>query len=335
MAAPAGLSSARLAARLQRHQGGGGARRDPAHGHPHSLCGAHGEKAGRQAGSLAGRQAGRSHIVLSRHLPTLCPLSPTCFPPTLRYTPHADLILPQVTQIVGAVRDDAILVSCTKGILNDSLETPNEILKRVLPPALHSRLAYLSGPSFAAEVAKQNPTAVTIASESDAVAKHVQVWGQLAGQCRDGMAAVHPQQRFAQLLTQITAALPLKVPIASLPVLPALPALHCPSLEQEMMSTPRFRCYRTHDVTGVELGGALKNVLAIACGISDGLGFGSNGRAALITRGLDEITRLAGGRAGQTADVLCKQRAGPPFTHPRCSRLALPCALQWLPVPAR
>ena len=122
---------------------------------------------------------------------------------------------------MGAVRDDAILVSCTKGILNDSLETPNEILKRVLPPALHSRLAYLSGPSFAAEVAKQNPTAVTIASESDAVAKHVQVWGQLAGQCRDGMAAVHPQQRFAQLLTQITAALPLKVPIASLPVLPA------------------------------------------------------------------------------------------------------------------
>ena len=89
--------------------------------------------------------------------------------------------LTQVGQIVGAVRDDAILVSCTKGILNDSLETPNEILKRVLPPTLHSRLTYLSGPSFAAEVAKQNPTAVTIASESDAVAKRVQVWGQQGG----------------------------------------------------------------------------------------------------------------------------------------------------------
>lgn len=107
---------------------------------------------------------------------------------------------------------------------------------------------------------------------------------------------------------------------------------------QELLSTPRFRCYRTTDViggratpacaragtmasllivgcnareaawcvanpsepsrlpphAGVELGGALKNVLAIACGVSDGLGFGSNGRAALITRGLDEITRLAG-----------------------------------------
>lgn len=54
---------------------------------------------------------------------------------------------------------------------------------------------------------------------------------------------------------------------------------------QEMLSTSRFRCYRTNDVAGVELGGALKNVLAIACGISDGLECGSNGRAALITRG--------------------------------------------------
>lgn len=55
---------------------------------------------------------------------------------------------------------------------------------------------------------------------------------------------------------------------------------------QELLSTPRFRCYTTSDVIGVELGGALKNVLAIACGISDGLGFGNNGRAALITRGM-------------------------------------------------
>eukprot|EP00887_Chlorella_sp_A99_P004238 scaffold15.g4238.t1 len=155
-----------------------------------------------------------------------------------------------VGQIADTLRDDQIVVSCTKGILNGTLETPHDILKRVLPPRLHARLAYLSGPSFAAEVAKNNPTAVTIASESDAVAQRAQV----------------------------------------------------------LLSTTRFRCYRTHDVVGVELGGALKNVLAIACGISDGLGFGryqakaqhaalhtslgSNGRAALITRGLDEITRL-------------------------------------------
>lgn len=89
------------------------------------------------------------------------------------------------------------------------------------------RLAFLSGPSFAAEVGQEQPTAVTIASEHESVAKEV----------------------------------------------------------QEIMSTVRFRCYTTDDVVGVEFGGALKNVLAIACGISDGLGFGYNARAALMTRG--------------------------------------------------
>jgi glycerol-3-phosphate dehydrogenase (NAD(P)+) len=127
------------------------------------------------------------------------------------------------------------LVSCTKGILNDTLETPAGILSRVLPEAVRPRLAYLSGPSFAAEVAAGAPTVVTIAAEDEAVARGV----------------------------------------------------------QEALSTPTFRCYRTTDVVGVELGGALKNVLAIACGISDGLGFGANGRAALITRGLGEMTRVA------------------------------------------
>ena len=67
-----------------------------------------------------------------------------------------------------------ILVSCTKGILNDSLETTNQILTRVLPPAFHSRLAYLSGPSFAAEVAAGQPSAVTIAAEDGQVALRVQ-----------------------------------------------------------------------------------------------------------------------------------------------------------------
>jgi glycerol-3-phosphate dehydrogenase (NAD(P)+) len=62
---------------------------------------------------------------------------------------------------------------------------------------------------------------------------------------------------------------------------------------QNMFSTDRFRAYSTEDVVGVELGGALKNVVAIAAGISDGLGFGHNARAALITRGLAEISRLA------------------------------------------
>jgi len=93
-------------------------------------------------------------------------------------------------------------------------------------PSIYS-LAFLSGPSFATEVGQEQPTAVTIASVNEPVAKEV----------------------------------------------------------QEIMSTVRFRCYTTGDVVGVEFGGALKNVLAIACGISDGLGFGCNARAALMTRG--------------------------------------------------
>ncbi|KAL6776141.1 hypothetical protein ACKKBG_A20010 [Auxenochlorella protothecoides x Auxenochlorella symbiontica] len=157
---------------------------------------------------------------------------------------HAELVLTVVptpflfkslSNIKDLLTEKHVIISCTKGILNDTLETPDDIIKRALPEKLHSRLAFLSGPSFAAEVTKGIPTAVTIASKNIQLAQHV----------------------------------------------------------QELLSTNRFRCYRTDDVVGVELAGALKNVLAIACGISDGVGFGNNGRAALITRGLDEITRLA------------------------------------------
>ena len=70
---------------------------------------------------------------------------------------------------------------------------------------------------------------------------------------------------------------------------------------QEIFSTDYFRVYTTHDVVGVELGGALKNVIAIAAGASDGLGFGYNARAALITRGLAEITRLGVSMGAQPA----------------------------------
>lgn len=70
-----------------------------------------------------------------------------------------------LASVASAIKSDAILVSCAKGILNDTLETPHEILLRVLPCTFHSQLAYLSGPSFAAEVAKQLPTVVTIAAQ--------------------------------------------------------------------------------------------------------------------------------------------------------------------------
>jgi len=127
------------------------------------------------------------------------------------------------------------LVSATKGIENNTLFTMSKVLREVLRLKDGKRLAILSGPSFALEVIKEIPTAVTIASENQELAREL----------------------------------------------------------QHIFSTPYLRVYTNPDVIGVELGGALKNVIAIAAGISDGLGFGYNTRAALITRGLAEISRLA------------------------------------------
>ena len=127
------------------------------------------------------------------------------------------------------------IVSATKGIENNTLFTMSKVLKEALAFNDGKHLAFLSGPSFALEVSKEIPTAVTIASENQ----------ELAGEV------------------------------------------------QHIFSTPYFRVYTNPDVVGVELGGALKNIIAIATGISDGLGFGCNTRAALITRGLAEMSRLA------------------------------------------
>ena len=127
------------------------------------------------------------------------------------------------------------IMSATKGIENETLQLMSEVLEEELPTKHHADLAYLSGPSFAKEVARGLPAAVVIASRNEKLAETLQV-------------------RF---------------------------------------SSERLRAYANHDVVGVEVGGALKNVIAIAAGIADGLGFGHNTRAALITRGLAEITRLA------------------------------------------
>lgn len=129
---------------------------------------------------------------------------------------------------------DAILVSTVKGIEVDSCLRMDEVLRQVLPAHFHPRLVFLSGPSFAREVADRRPTAVTVACEEEAFAISI----------------------------------------------------------QESISCPWFRCYSATDVVGVELAGALKNVIAIAVGICDGLGLGQNSRAAVMTRGLREITRL-------------------------------------------
>jgi len=174
----------------------------------------------------------------------------TVLPPTLE--PTSDLayalrgarVLVSVTPsqfvagvLSGAVQDidpDALVVTASKGIEISTLRTMDEVLAGILPAAVHRRLVVLSGPSFAAEVARGIPTAVVVAS-------------------RDPDAA-----REAQALFQ----------------------------------TATFRVYTNADVVGVELGGAVKNVIALAAGVASGLGFGHNTLAALMTRGLAEIARL-------------------------------------------
>jgi glycerol-3-phosphate dehydrogenase (NAD(P)+) len=131
--------------------------------------------------------------------------------------------------------DDAPIVSASKGIENETVMTMSEVLEDVLPVERHPLLTYLSGPSFAKEVAAEKPTAVTVAGREARVTKRV----------------------------------------------------------QDLLTAPYFRVYTSDDVIGVELGGALKNVMAIAAGVADGLGYGHNTRAALITRGLHEMARLA------------------------------------------
>jgi len=133
--------------------------------------------------------------------------------------------------------DPVPLISVTKGIEEDSLKLMSEVIRDTLPPSMHRLLAVLSGPSFATEVSKGQPTAVTLAGED------------------------------AELVRRL----------------------------QMLLMTPVFRVYAGADLIGVQLGGALKNVIALAAGVVDGLGLGHNARAALITRGLVEMIRLGTG----------------------------------------
>jgi glycerol-3-phosphate dehydrogenase (NAD(P)+) len=140
------------------------------------------------------------------------------------------------------VRPEMQFVSATKGIENETLLRMTEVIEQVLgQKGIHPRIGAMSGPSFAKEVAKGDPTAITIAS-------------------RDSDLAALVQREF---------------------------------------SDHTFRIYTNDDMVGVELGGALKNVIAIAAGVCDGLGLGHNTVAALITRGLAEIGRLAVARGAR------------------------------------
>jgi glycerol-3-phosphate dehydrogenase (NAD(P)+) len=144
----------------------------------------------------------------------------------------------------------ALIVSATKGLEEGSLLRMTEIITLVLTRngAAAPRVGALSGPTFAMEVARGDPTAITIASQDPELARTI----------------------------------------------------------QDEFSDPTFRVYTNADVVGVELGGALKNIVAIAAGICQGLGLGHNSVAALITRGLSEMTRLVvacGGRAETMAGL--------------------------------
>lgn len=143
--------------------------------------------------------------------------------------------------LLPGLNRDMIFVSATKGIERGSLLRISEVIQQVLEPAFPPKVAALSGPTFAKEVARGEPAAVVVASSDESLAAQIQA-------------------RF---------------------------------------SGPTFRLYTNADPVGVEVGAALKNVIAIAAGVCQGLGLGSNTQAALITRGLAEITRLAVAMGGQ------------------------------------
>jgi glycerol-3-phosphate dehydrogenase (NAD(P)+) len=135
-------------------------------------------------------------------------------------------------QILPLVSDSTVFVSATKGLENNTLLRPSEVIRQVLG---NPRVAVISGPTFAKEVAAAEPTALVVSSQDP----------------------------------HLTADL------------------------QAGFSGPNFRLYRSLDTIGVEIGGAIKNVVAIGAGVLHGLGLGHNSTAALITRGLAEMTRLA------------------------------------------
>lgn len=139
------------------------------------------------------------------------------------------------TRILPLVSADMLFVSAAKGIENDTLMRMSEVLTDVAKPRFVPQVAAISGPTFAPEVARGEPTALVVAS---------------------------PDKRLRLLL-------------------------------QGELSGPRFRLYTNSDLIGVEIAAAVKNIIAIAAGVVDGLGLGSNATAALVTRGLAEITRLA------------------------------------------
>ncbi len=144
-------------------------------------------------------------------------------------------------EMLPCLEESMLFVSATKGLENGSLLRPSEVIREVLSVKMRPRLAVISGPTFAREVARFEPTALVVASSDSGVADRVQA----------------------------------------------------------SFSGPTFRLYSSSDTIGVEIGGSIKNVVAIGAGVLHGMGLGHNPMAALITRGLAEMTRLAVAIGGQ------------------------------------
>lgn len=181
-------------------------------------------------------------IKLHEHLSVTTSLKQVCSDrDLLLFVSPSQVTRSLLQQALPYIAADCLIVSASKGIENDSLMLLSEIFEAELPAAIHNNIGYLSGPSFAREVALSMPTAVVAAAREKTVAEQI----------------------------------------------------------QQTFSTAQFRIYTHDDIIGIELGGAMKNVIALAAGVSDGLGFGYNTRAALITRGLTEMTRLGLKLGGQ------------------------------------
>ncbi|ODT87243.1 NAD(P)H-dependent glycerol-3-phosphate dehydrogenase [Phenylobacterium sp. SCN 70-31] len=156
--------------------------------------------------------------------------------------PPAQHMRATLSAFAGRVRPGTPVVLCSKGVEQGSLKLMTDVLAETIPQA---RAAVLAGPSFAGEVARGLPSAVTLA-------------------CAD---------------------------------------MACAEALGEAIATPAFRPYFADDVIGAEIGGAVKNVLAIACGIVEGRNLGRSAHAALITRGFSELTRLAVALGGEAETV--------------------------------
>jgi glycerol-3-phosphate dehydrogenase (NAD(P)+) len=163
---------------------------------------------------------------------------------------HAEIVLSVMpshlvrsvyTRMLEFLHPSLLFVSATKGLENESLLRVSEVIRDVVRPLFEPRVAVISGPTFAKEVARFEPTALVVASDDQ----------------------------------ELTATV------------------------QAAFSGPTFRLYTSTDPVGVEVGGSIKNVVAIGSGVLHGMGLGHNATAALITRGLAEMTRLAVAMGGK------------------------------------